>query len=183
MKTEEIVTGEELLYHGKIFDVKKYTVELPDGTSAFREEVEHHGGACVLAVYKGNVCFVRQYRLSLKRETLEIPAGKLEKGEDPLSAAMRELTEETGLVAENMEKLFSVCPSTGYVNECIHIYYATGLKEGTQRLDTGEFLNVVYIPVEECFSLVESGKIADAKTLIALLWLKDHLSNSDDKTE
>ena len=178
MKTEEMITGEELLYRGKIFDVKKYTVELPDGTSAFREEVEHHGGACVLAVYKGNVCLVKQYRLSLRRETLEIPAGKLEKGEDPLSAAMRELTEETGLVAEKMEKLFSVCPSAGYVNECIHIYYASGLKEGEQRLDEGEFLNVVYKPVKECFSLIESGAIADAKTLIALLWLKDQMSEN-----
>ena len=172
MTLEEKITAEETIYDGKILKLKKYAVTLADGKTSYREEVEHNGGACVLAVAEGEIYLVRQYRLSLKRETLELPAGKLEKGEDPARAAARELEEETGLIPSKLTKIAAFCPSTGYTNEIIHVYFADKFENGVQRLDEGEFLNVVKIPTEECFSLLDQGKIADGKTIIALQWLR-----------
>ena len=125
-----------------------------------------------------DVLLVRQYRLSLRRETLEIPAGKLEKGEDPLSCAKRELSEEAGLEAVRIEKILSVNPSPGYTDETIHIYYCGEYVKSASHLDEGEFLNLVRINKQRCFEMVESGEIADAKTVAALLWLKSRLLSS-----
>ena len=172
MQTTEKIVAEQSVYDGKVIRVKKYTVVLPDGKTALREEVEHNGGACVLAVVGGLVYLVRQYRLSVRGETLELPAGKLEKGEDPYACAAREITEETGLKAGTLKKITSICPSPGYSNEFIHIYYAEDVTFSEQKLDEDEFLNVVKLPVEECFKMVESGEIFDGKTVAALLWLK-----------
>ena len=176
MKVEEKIVDCENIFDGRIFDVKKYAVELPDGSRAFREEVEHHGGACVLAFDDGYVYLVKQYRLALRDETIEIPAGKLEKGEDPETCALRELTEETGLVAESIRKICAVSPSPGYTNEIIHIYYVERFIKAKQRLDDGEFLNVIKLPAKKCFEMVESGEIIDGKTVVALLWLKSRLA-------
>ena len=172
MNTEEKIIGEEVLYKGKVFTAKKYTVMLPDGKTAFREEVEHHGGACVLAVKNGLIYFVTQYRLACRKNVLEIPAGKIEEGEDPLECATRELKEEAGLTAKKWTKIASVSPSPGYTNEIIHIYLAEDIEEGENRLDPGEFLNVSEIPLKKAFEMVETGEIFDAKTVIALLYLK-----------
>lgn len=178
MSLEEKICGEELLYNGKIIKVKKFTVELPDGTKAFREEVEHNGGACVLPYFEGKVYLVKQYRLATKCELLEIPAGKVELGEDPMLSAKRELEEETGFIAENLTKISSISPSPGYTNERIHIYFADKLTAGTQKLDEGELLNVVAYTPEECFKMIDDGDIYDAKTVVALLYLKNLLNKS-----
>ncbi len=176
MKTEEKIVGCTDVFNGRIFDVKKYTVELPDKSLSFREEVEHHGGACVLAFDDGYIYLVRQYRLAVRDETIERPAGKLEKGEDPESCALRELTEETGLVAESIRKICAINPSPGYTNEIIHIYYVDRFLKADQKLDDGEFLNVIKLPVKKCFEMVESGEITDGKTVVALLWLKSRIA-------
>ena len=178
MNLKEEIEAEENVFSGKIFSVKKYTVRLPDGSESFREEVEHTGGACVLCLDGDDVLLVRQYRLSLRRETLEIPAGKLEKGEDPLSCAKRELSEEAGLEAVRIEKILSVNPSPGYTDETIHIYYCGEYIKSASHLDEGEFLNLVRINKQRCFEMVESGEIADGKTVAALLWLKSRRKTS-----
>lgn len=172
MNTEEKIISSETLYAGKVFTAKKYTVALPDGRTAYREEVEHHGGAGILAEEGGKVYLVKQFRLSVGKEILEIPAGKLEKGEDPLVCAKRELSEETGLTAKKWTEICSASPSPGYTNEIIHIYRAEGFSFGKTHFDDDEFLNVVKIPVENAFEMIESGEIFDAKTVIALLYLK-----------
>lgn len=173
---DETIIGEEIKFQGKIFTVKKYLVELSDGSKSYREEVEHLGGACVIAYHKGYVYLVKQFRLSLNRQTLELPAGKLEKGESPLSCALREITEETGLKAENLTEVFVCAPSPGYTNEKIYIYFGDNFAESNQNLDEGEFLNVVKLTPKECFELVDKGVIQDGKTIIGLLWLKDRLA-------
>ena len=173
MKTEEKILSEQNIFDGRVFSVRKYSVALPDGTESFREEVLHRGGACMIAVDNGEIVFVSQYRLAAKKDLLEIPAGKLEEGEDPQKAAERELIEEVGLRSKKTSLIAAVYPSPGYTNEKIYIYYCESFERVAQKLDKGEFLNVVKIPVEKAFEMVESGEICDGKTVIALLYLKN----------
>ncbi len=175
MLTEEKIVKTENLYSGKILNLKKFTVELSNGEKALREEIEHTGGSCVLAVKDGFLYLVSQFRLSVQRDTLELPAGKKNEGEDEQVTAIRELKEEVGLKAKNLTKIASILPTPGYSNEVIHIYYCDEFEAGESSLDEGEFLNVHKIKVEEAFSLLESGKIQDAKTVIALLYLRNKL--------
>lgn len=159
------------VYSGKILNLRCDEVLLENGKTAKREIVEHPGGAAILCVLEGKIVLVRQYRYAYQKELLEIPAGKLNKGEDPLLAAKRELEEETGLLAENMQLLFCLYPSPGYTEEIIHVYLATGVHEGRQHLDDDEFLSVTYLPVEEALEMARSGKIQDSKTLAAIFYL------------
>lgn len=160
----------ELLFHGKIFDVTRDRVELEDGQCAWREIVHHHGGAGVVAVNeKREVFLVRQYRYAFGREMLEIPAGKLEYGEEPRGAALRELEEECGLLADEVIDLHPILPTVGYDTEIIYLYLATGLHETASKLDAGEFLDVVRIPLERAIAMIDKGEIQDGKTVAALL--------------
>ncbi len=161
------------LYRGKILSLRCDDALLPDGSPCKREIVEHAGGVGVLAVKDHKVALVRQFRYAYGEELLEIPAGKLEEGEDPVLGAKRELSEETGLEAERLKLLATLYPSPGYTDEIIYIYEAIGVKEGKQHLDKGEFLRVEYVPLEEAFLLVENGTIRDGKTLVALLKKKN----------
>lgn len=172
MKLEEKIKTEQTIYSGKVVKVKKYGVILPDGGESVREEVEHGGGAAVVAVEDGCVYLVKQFRLSVKKIVYEIPAGKLEKGEDPLCCAQRELQEETGLKAKKWTKICAAAPSPGYTNEIIHIYLADEFENGNMHLDEDEFLSVEKVPLAVAYGMIESGEIYDAKTLIALLYLK-----------
>ena len=117
----------------------------------------------------GKVALVRQFRYAYGEAIYEIPAGKLNAGEDPMLAAKRELEEETGLQAGRLVHLFTLYPTPGYTNEKIYIYEAEDVQAGAQRLDEGEFLNVEYMPVRDALSMVENGTIKDAKTIVALL--------------
>ena len=130
--------------------------------------IEHPGGASVLCVVDGKIALVRQFRYAYGEAIYEIPAGKLDKDEDPMLAAGRELGEETGLVAERLELMFVLYPTPGYTNEKIYIYEASGVTLGKQHLDEGEFLNVVFLPVEEVARMIERGEIRDAKTIVAV---------------
>ena len=143
--------------------------ELPDGRACKREIVEHPGGAAVLCVIEGKVALVRQFRYAYGEELYEIPAGKLEAGEDPALAAMRELSEETGTEAEALEPLCVLYPTPGYTNEKIYIYEAVGPRCGVNHPDDGEFLYAEFLPVEEALGMVKRGEIRDAKTIVALL--------------
>ena len=168
MNLEEKTTKINYIYKGKIINVRCDEAELPDGRPCKREMIEHPGGASVLCVHEGKAALVRQFRYAYGEALLEIPAGKLERGEDPMLAAKRELEEETGLTAESLRHIFTLYPTPGYTNEKIYIYEAVNVKKGQQHLDEGEFLNVVYLPVEEAVRMVKEGEICDAKTIVAL---------------
>ena len=168
MDLKERTVKVNYVYQGKIVNLRCDEAALPDGKPCKREMVEHPGGASVLCVYKGKVALVRQFRYAYQEELLEIPAGKLERGEDPMLAAKRELKEETGLVASELKPLFTLYPTPGYTNEKIYIYEASGVTLGKQHLDEGEFLNVVFLPVEEVARMIERGEIRDAKTIVAV---------------
>lgn len=171
--TEKTIT-EETIYSGKVVKLKKMTVELENGKTALREIVVHPGGACVLAKTADNKFLtVRQFRKSAEKYMLEIPAGKLEYGEDPYNAAMRELEEETGYTCEKLVKLTEIYPTPGYCSEVIHIYYADNLKKGTQNLDEDEFLSVEEYTMEELLEKIKNGEIIDSKTIVAILTGKE----------
>lgn len=170
MELTEKKISRKVIYEGKIINVYNDTVLLPNGKETHRELVEHHGGVCVAALTdEGNLLFVRQFRYPYGRVLLELPAGKLEKGEDPLSAGMRELEEECGVVAEKVIPMGTVYPTVAYCTEIIHLFLAQGLSKTRQHLDDGEFLSVEEIPLKEAVKLVMNGEISDSKTVALIL--------------
>lgn len=156
------------IFQGKIISVDVETVKLPDGGTATREIVRHPGAVCVLARVGERILVVEQYRKPLGRNLVEIPAGKLERGEDPLEAAIRELQEETGYTAGRMEKIASFYSAPGFCDELLHLYLADDLKAGESHPDEDEFLECVAITLKEAKELIENGGIADAKTILAV---------------
>ena len=168
MQYEEKTVRKNYIYQGKILSLRVDDAILPDGKPCKREIVEHSGGACALCVEAGKVLFVKQYRYAYGETVYELPAGKLNAGEDPFLAAQRELEEETGVRAEKLELLYEIYPSVGYTNERIYIYLAHGGKRVEAHLDEGEFLDVEWIELERVRKMLKSGEIKDAKTVIAL---------------
>ena len=167
--TDALLESKEI-FNGRVIRVTLDKVQLEDGTTSTREVVHHHGGACVLPVdADGNVTMVRQFRYALGEELWELPAGKLEAGEDPFEAAKRELSEECGLTADTYTELGVVYPTVGYDSERIYLWAAEGLHTVGQHLDAGEFLDVVKMPFAQALGLVMDGTIKDSKTQIALL--------------
>ena len=156
------------IYEGKILTVRKDDALLPDGRPCIREIIEHSGGACVLYVEQGKALFVRQYRYAYGESIYEIPAGKLEKGEDPALAAARELEEEAGIRAKRLELLYVNYPTPGYTNEKIYIYRAYDGERVATHLDDGEFLDVEWIALGKVKTMLQNGEIKDGKTIIAL---------------
>ena len=158
----------ETVYDGKILKLEVDKIVLPDGTAAKRECVRHSGGAAVLCVVDGKVLLVKQYRYLYGKEIYEIPAGKLERGEDPKAAAARELSEETGISA-TLKPYLKIYPTPGYTDEIIHIFIASEcVCDGKQKLDDGEFLSVAFKPLSEVLKMIENGEICDGKTVAAI---------------
>ncbi len=167
--SEEIISKVRT-FTGRVFAAEVMDVRLQDGSYGKREIVCHNGGAAIIPVDKDlNVYVVRQFRSPFSQVLVEIPAGKLEKDEDPRDCAIRELQEETGLHAEHVEDLGYIFSSPGYCTEALYLYLATGLSEGERSLDEGEFLNVEKIPLKELVEQVDEGNIRDAKTVVAVL--------------
>ena len=162
------------IYKGRIITVHKDEIELPDGSKSSREVVEHSGGVCVAAITdEDEMFFVRQFRYPYKRVLLELPAGKLEKGEDPLKAGIRELEEECGVVADEVISMGTVYPTVAYCSEVIHLFAAKGLKSTRQHLDEGEFLDVEKIPLADAVKMVMDGEISDSKTVALVLKIEN----------
>lgn len=161
---------EDVAWTGRIFNVNRLRVELPDGRQALRDVVRHPGAVAIVALTDdGRICLVRQYRTSLSRVTVEIPAGKLDPGEDPLTCAKRELREETGMEADQMAFLTTIATSVGFTDELIHIYMATGLNFVASNPDSDEFINVDLVPLPELIDAVLDGRIEDCKTVTGAL--------------
>ena len=173
--TEKKVTS-EVVFQGQILTVLRDTAELPNGKTAEREVVRHPGGVAVLPLDEdGNVLLVRQFRYPFGRVLLEIPAGKLDRGEEPLHAAARELEEETGVQAEELISLGSIYVSPGFCDEELHLYLAQGLKQGKSHPDEDEFLAPERVPCEVLTEQIMSGAIHDGKTVAAVLKAKLYL--------
>lgn len=170
MKLEEKTIKKNYVYNGKIINVRCDDAELPDGNPCIREVVEHPGGVCIAAVTDNNeLIFERQFRYPYMDILLELPAGKLERGEDSLLAGKRELLEETGYEAEEYESLGKFYPSCGYTEEIIYLYLAKNLKFKGQKLDEDEFINIEKIPLEKAVQMVVNNEIPDGKTQTAVL--------------
>ena len=166
----EVPLSEETTWTGRIFSVSRLHVKLPDGRESVRDIVRHPGAVAIVALTNdGRICLVRQYRTALGRVTVEIPAGKLDPGEDPLDCAKRELHEETGFRAGRIRFLTSIVTSCGFCDEIIHIYLATKLEFDAPNPDDDEFVNVDLVPLRELIDAVLDGKIEDAKTVVGAL--------------
>ncbi len=175
---EKKISGEGV-YDGIFLKMKRDIVSLPDGQHAVREYLEHPGAVAILAVLDdGRILLERQYRYPIAQAVIEIPAGKLNTGEDPLLCAQRELQEETGYTAKHWSKIRRIHPVISYSTEFIDIYLAEGLSPGPARLDEEEFLDVFAAPLEELLHWVEMGKITDVKTIISTYWLERRRSRS-----
>jgi len=167
---EEKLVKSQLLYEGKILNLRRDEVELPNGRHATREIVVHNGAVAMLPVLPdGRIIFVEQFRQATGHVLLEIPAGKIEAGEDIHTCLERELLEETGYRANKFEKLISFYPAPGYSTEVIHIYRATELEECTPQPDEDEFIRVKLLDLEDALKLVLNNTIEDSKTIIAIL--------------
>lgn len=164
-------------YNGLIVNASLDRVMLQNGEHTLREVVEHPGGVTVIPIdEEGFVYCVRQFRYPMLEHLLEVPAGKLEKEEEPLQCAVRELSEETGISASEYVYLGKVYPSTGFCREILYIYMARGLSFGTPHPDHNEFLDVEKIHIDELVRLVMENEMTDAKTVIAVLKAKNILS-------
>ncbi len=169
MEFNEKTVSSKPIYDGKIIKLREDEVTLPNGMTALREVVSHSGGSAVLCEKDGKILLVKQFRYPYKEEILEIPAGKINKGEDPSKTAIRELEEEGGIKAEKVNLIFKVYPTPGYTNEIIYIYKAEGLTVTRQNLDKDEFLSSNWYDKEQLKTMINNGEIVDGKTLIALL--------------
>jgi len=175
--TEKTISS-NVIFEGKVLTLCHDDVLLPNGEKGKREIVRHRGGVCVAPLTENNeLIFVRQYRYAYGETVLELPAGKLEKGEDPLESGKRELKEETGCTADKYTFLGKLYPSPGYTSEIISIYLAENLHSGEQALDEDEFLLIEKIPLERAEEMVMNNEIFDSKTQTAILKIANIVRN------
>ncbi|SFC43209.1 NUDIX hydrolase [Peribacillus sp. B-H-3] len=182
-KFEEKTLSTDKIFEGKVIKLQVDEVELPDGKTSKREIIKHPGAVAVIAVTEDNkIILVEQYRKALERSIVEIPAGKLEKGEEPKYSAERELEEETGYECERMELINSFYTSPGFADELVHVFLAHNLKkkENAAPADEDEFVELIEVSLEEAQAFIKEGKIRDAKTVFAIqyLQLQQALANS-----
>ncbi|MBR6385455.1 MAG: NUDIX hydrolase [Ruminococcus sp.] len=170
MHLQEKTLKSETIYEGPIFTITHDTVELENGNETIRDVLLHHGGVCVIPVTDNNeIYLVKQFRYPFRTVTREVPAGKLEKGEDHAQCGKRELLEETGCTCTEYIYLGEMYPTPAYNSEITHMYLARGLSFEKQNLDPDEFLDVEKIPLSEAVELVMDGKIKDGKTQVVIL--------------
>ncbi len=170
MKNPYEITRHEIIFEGRVFTIIRDEVRHESGYASVREVVEHHGGAVIAALHdNGDVLLIRQFRYPVADAILELPAGKLGPGEDPLDCARRELREETGCSADRWEKLTAMLTTPGFCSEVLHIYLARGLHNGVQALEEGEeSIEVLRVPLSEALAMCSDGRIRDGKTITGL---------------
>ena len=168
MNFEEKTLSSQVVFNGKVMTVIKDDVELSDGQKSIREVVIHPGGVVIAALKDEKVLLVKQYRYPLKSENIELPAGRLEFGEDPQKAAKRELEEETGYGAKTWKSLGYINTTPGICTEKLYLFLAKDLEYVGEHPDKGEFLKCSQNSLEEVFSMIKSGKINDSKTICAI---------------
>lgn len=172
-KLKETKISSKTLFKG-IVGVKFDTVRLVNGHQATRLYLDHQGASAVLPIEGNDVYLVQQYRYPVGRTTLELPAGKREKGQTFLSCARAELKQETGMRAKSLKHVLMFNPSNAFSNEQLHLFVATGLSRGKDCPDEDEFINLKKLPLTKAYQMVEKGEICDAKTVIMLQWWKLH---------
>lgn len=168
----------EKIFSGKLINLHLDQVELPNGKISTREWVDHPGAVCIVPILSnGDICLIRQFRYGPGKEFFEIPAGKLDKNENPLDCAYRELKEETGLISRKVTFLANIYPAIGFSNEKMWLYLAQDLVQTGRNLDEDEFLELVPTTLNNALDLLWSGKLTDAKTIIGILWAQRILNN------
>lgn len=173
MNLTETQIDSTLSYDGNFLKVRKDNARMPDGSVSTREYITHPGAVAILALLdNGKLIMERQFRYAPQREFIEIPAGKIDPGEDILVTAKRELLEETGYVASEWTHLTTTWPCIGYADERLEYFLARGLSHQGRQLDDGEFLEVFELGMEEAIDWVRQGKINDSKTIVGLFWLE-----------
>ncbi|MGA7594401.1 MAG: NUDIX hydrolase [Gallionella sp.] len=181
MELKETQLDSELMYEGDFIRVRKDRVRLPDGAVSSREYINHPGAVAVLAMLdNGKLVMERQYRYPLHREFIELPAGKIDKGEDIQTCAQRELLEETGYAASDWIHLTTAWPCIGYADERMEYFLARGLTHQGRQLDDGEFLEVFELSLSDALEWIRRGKINDSKTIVGLFWLEKFLGSWQD---
>ncbi len=176
--TEKTLETREI-FSGRIIKVRVDTVSLPDGQQSTREVVEHAGAVAVVTLDNdNNIIMVRQYRKPVEMVLMEIPAGTMEKDEDPLMCAQRELREETGYSADHWDKILSYYSAPGFSDEYLHLYLATGLTEGEIDLDEDEYVETVHLPLKEAWRMIFTGEIVDGKSIIGIQYAMSRETNN-----
>lgn len=178
MKLEERTVDTKRIYDGRILNLRVDKVLLPNGKEAYREVIEHSGAVAVVPVDSdGSVYMVRQFRYPFNEIVLEIPAGKMDPGEQMWDAANREMEEEIGMKAEELLYMGEIRPSVAYLTEIIHLFLARGLTPSKQHLDDDEFLNIEQYSLDSLCQMIMENKLSDAKTITALLKARELLKD------
>ena len=162
------------IFSGKLIDLYLDNVRLPNGKKSTREWIDHPGAVCIVPILdNGDVLLIRQFRYGPREEFIEIPAGKIDKNEDPLKCGLRELEEETGYKSNKLTFLTNIHPAIGFSNEKMWMYLAEELELSKKKLDEDEFLELLPTPLNQAIEWVFSGKITDVKTIIGIMWMKE----------
>jgi ADP-ribose pyrophosphatase len=162
------------IFSGKLIDLYLDNVRLPNGKQSTREWLNHPGAVCLVPILNnGDILLIRQFRYGPREEFIEIPAGKLDKNEEPLKCGLRELEEETGYKSNKLTFLTNIHPAIGFSNEKMWMYLAEELELSEKKLDDDEFLELLPTPLNVALEWVFSGKITDVKTIIGILWMKE----------
>lgn len=175
MEFEEKTLSSQYVYNGKVIDVKRDKILVSNGHQSTREVVEHTGGVVILALKEDKLLMVKQWRYPIKGVSLELPAGKLEKGENPDYASKRELEEETGYISDNWKSLGYIYTSPGFCDEKLYLYLASDLKYKQQNPDEDEIIESLEYPISEIFDMIDNGLINDSKTICALFRAREYL--------
>lgn len=173
----EIQLTSQTVFQGKLLHVKSDRVRLLNGHESTREYILHPGASMIIAMTDDKtITLIRQYRYPLNQHFIELPAGKIDLGEDPLDTAKRELREECGYIATEWRHLTTLHPGIGYSNERIELYLARGITQAGRHLDEDEFLEMLHVPVAEAMTWIRDGRITEAKAVTGLLWAEKLLN-------
>ena len=177
MNFEEKTLSSEYVYNGKVLDVKRDEILVSNGHKSTREVVEHTGGVVIVAKKENKILMVKQFRYPIKTISIELPAGKLEKGENPDFASKRELEEETGYIASVWKSLGYIYTTPGFCDEKLYHYYATDLKYKKQNPDEDEIIEAYEYDIQELYSMIQKGIINDSKTICALFRARECIND------